>query len=205
MEGRHVHLTAEEVLERGRVRLPEVLLATGRQHAQRAGFRWARFSRWMRAGALPCDDRNTNPGHHHLVSNVCGDLRGNAHIRRDCTRSSCTVSVSLRLSDRQPRSALPGRPPPQRRAVNTHLPRPQATGHEQHGAGASSDARSRRVSRVCIDVRAGGQAGEIPTLQIQNARIRVPGGLLVELSLATPNDRSESRRLSHSALAGQSS
>ncbi len=74
MGGDHVHLTAEEVLERARQRLPEVSLATvyntlnelvsmGEVQPVDAGGGPTRY------------DPNTKDGHHHLVCLVCGDLR----------------------------------------------------------------------------------------------------------------------------------
>ena len=74
MGGDHVHLTAEEVLERARERLPEVSLATvyntlnelvsmGEVQQVAAGTGPVRY------------DPNTKDGHHHLVCLECGDLR----------------------------------------------------------------------------------------------------------------------------------
>ena len=74
MEGDHVHLTAEEVLERARRRLPEVSLATvyntlnelvsmGQVQQVDPGVGPTRY------------DPNTQDGHHHLVCLKCGDLR----------------------------------------------------------------------------------------------------------------------------------
>jgi Fe2+ or Zn2+ uptake regulation protein len=74
MEGDHVHLTAEEVLERARKRLPEVSLATvyntlnelvsmGEVQQVDAGVGPTRY------------DPNTTDGHQHLVCLKCGDVR----------------------------------------------------------------------------------------------------------------------------------
>jgi Fur family transcriptional regulator, stress-responsive regulator len=74
MRGDHVHLTAEEVLERSRERLPEVSLATvyntlnelvsmGEVQQVDAGDGPTRY------------DPNTQDGHHHLVCLKCGNLR----------------------------------------------------------------------------------------------------------------------------------
>jgi len=74
MGGDHVHLTAEEVLEQARERLPEVSLATvyntlnelvsmGEVQQVDAGVGPTRY------------DPNTADGHHHLVCLKCGDLR----------------------------------------------------------------------------------------------------------------------------------
>jgi Fe2+ or Zn2+ uptake regulation protein len=74
MGGDHVHLTAEEVLERARERLPEVSLATvyntlnelvsmGEVQQVDAGGGPARY------------DPNSGDHHHHLVCLKCGDLR----------------------------------------------------------------------------------------------------------------------------------
>jgi Fe2+ or Zn2+ uptake regulation protein len=74
MRGDHVHLTAEELLERSRERLPEVSLATvyntlnelvsmGEVQQVDAGDGPTRY------------DPNTQDGHHHLVCLKCGNLR----------------------------------------------------------------------------------------------------------------------------------
>jgi Fur family ferric uptake transcriptional regulator len=74
MVGDHVHLTAEEVLERARERLPEVSLATvyntlnelvsmGEVQQVDAGLGPTRY------------DPNTADGHHHLVCLKCGEVR----------------------------------------------------------------------------------------------------------------------------------
>jgi Fur family ferric uptake transcriptional regulator len=74
MGGDHVHLTAEEVFERARERLPEVSLATvyntlnelvsmGEVQQVDAGDGPTRY------------DPNTEDGHHHLVCLKCGGLR----------------------------------------------------------------------------------------------------------------------------------
>ncbi len=74
MGGLNVHLTAEEVLDRARRRLPEVSLATvyntlnelvsmGEVHQVGAGGGPIRY------------DPNIEDGHHHLVCLRCGELR----------------------------------------------------------------------------------------------------------------------------------
>lgn len=74
MGGDNVHLTAEDVLERARQRLPEVSLGTvyntlnelvsmGEVQQVDAGVGPTRY------------DPNTKDGHHHLVCLKCGELR----------------------------------------------------------------------------------------------------------------------------------
>jgi Fur family transcriptional regulator, stress-responsive regulator len=74
MGGENVHLTADDVFERARERLPEVSLATvyntlnelvsmGEVQQVDAGNGPTRY------------DPNTTDGHHHLVCLICGDLR----------------------------------------------------------------------------------------------------------------------------------
>lgn len=74
MGGEHVHLTAEEVLERARERLPEVSLATV-YNALNELVSMGEVQQ-VDAGAGPTRyDPNTEDGHHHLVCLKCGDLR----------------------------------------------------------------------------------------------------------------------------------
>jgi Fur family transcriptional regulator, stress-responsive regulator len=74
MGGEHVHLTAEEVLERARERLPEVSLATV-YNALNELVAMGEVKQ-VDAGAGPTRyDPNTEDGHHHLVCLKCGDLR----------------------------------------------------------------------------------------------------------------------------------
>lgn len=74
MEGDHVHLTAEEVLERARVRLPEVSLATVYNTLNEL-VSMGEVQQVDAGGGPTRYDPNTKNGHHHLVCLKCGDLR----------------------------------------------------------------------------------------------------------------------------------
>jgi Fur family transcriptional regulator, stress-responsive regulator len=74
MGGEHVHLTAEEVLERARERLPEVSLATV-YNALNELVSMGEVKQVDAGGGPTRYDPNTEDGHHHLVCLKCGDLR----------------------------------------------------------------------------------------------------------------------------------
>ena len=74
MGGEHVHLTAEEVLERARERLPEVSLATV-YNALNELVSMGEVKQVEAGGGPTRYDPNTEDGHHHLVCLKCGDLR----------------------------------------------------------------------------------------------------------------------------------
>lgn len=74
MGGDHVHLTAEEVLERARERLPEVSLATV-YNALNEMVSMGEVQQVDAGGGPTRYDPNTGDGHHHLVCLKCGDLR----------------------------------------------------------------------------------------------------------------------------------
>lgn len=74
MGGEHVHLTAEEVLERARERLPEVSLATV-YNALNELVSMGEVKQVDAGGGPTRYDPNTEDGHHHLVCLKCGELR----------------------------------------------------------------------------------------------------------------------------------
>jgi Fur family transcriptional regulator, stress-responsive regulator len=74
MGGEHVHLTAEEVLERARERLPEVSLATV-YNALNELVSMDEVKQVDAGGGPTRYDPNTEDGHHHLVCLKCGELR----------------------------------------------------------------------------------------------------------------------------------
>ena len=74
MGGDNVHLTAEEVLERARERLPEVSLATV-YNALNELVSMGEVQQVDAGGGPTRYDPNTGDGHHHLVCLKCGDLR----------------------------------------------------------------------------------------------------------------------------------
>jgi Fe2+ or Zn2+ uptake regulation protein len=74
MGGEHVHLTAEEVLERARERLPEVSLATVYNTLNEL-VSMGEVKQVDAGGGPTRYDPNTQDGHHHLVCLKCGDLR----------------------------------------------------------------------------------------------------------------------------------
>ena len=74
MGGEHVHLTAEEVLERARERLPEVSLATVYNTLNEL-VSMGEVKQVDAGGGPTRYDPNTEDGHHHLVCLKCGDLR----------------------------------------------------------------------------------------------------------------------------------
>jgi Fur family transcriptional regulator, stress-responsive regulator len=73
MGGDNVHLTAEEVLERARERLPEVSLATV-YNALNELVSMGEVQQVDAGGGPTRYDPNTGDGHHHLVCLKCGDL-----------------------------------------------------------------------------------------------------------------------------------
>lgn len=74
MGGDHVHLTAEEILDKARERLPEVSLATVYNTLNELVSMGE--VQPVDAGAGPTRyDPNTKDGHHHLVCLKCGELR----------------------------------------------------------------------------------------------------------------------------------
>jgi Fur family ferric uptake transcriptional regulator len=74
MDGDHVHLTAEEVFERARTRLPEVSLATVYNTLNEL-VSMGEVQQVDAGGGPTRYDPNTQDGHHHLVCLNCGDLR----------------------------------------------------------------------------------------------------------------------------------
>jgi Fur family transcriptional regulator, stress-responsive regulator len=74
MGGDHVHLTAEEVLQRSRARLPEVSLATVYNTLNEL-VAMGQVKQVDAGGGPTRYDPNTEDGHHHLVCLKCGDLR----------------------------------------------------------------------------------------------------------------------------------
>jgi Fur family ferric uptake transcriptional regulator len=74
MGGDHVHLTAEEVFERARERLPEVSLATVYNTLNEL-VSMGEVQQVDAGGGPTRYDPNTQDGHHHLVCLNCGDLR----------------------------------------------------------------------------------------------------------------------------------
>ena len=74
MGGDHVHLTAEEVLERARERLPEVSLATV-YNALNELVSMGEVQQVDAGGGPTRYDPNIEDGHHHLVCLKCGELR----------------------------------------------------------------------------------------------------------------------------------
>jgi len=83
MGGDHVHLTAEEVLERAR----------GCTTRSTSWFRWARFSKWMLVGGL----LGTTPIRRTVITTSCASNAVNYAmcILRDWTRSSCHARSAL--------------------------------------------------------------------------------------------------------------
>jgi Fe2+ or Zn2+ uptake regulation protein len=73
MEGEHVHLTAEEVLERARARLPEVSLATVYNTLNEL-VDMGEVQQVDAGGGSTRYDPNTERPHHHLVCLRCGRL-----------------------------------------------------------------------------------------------------------------------------------
>jgi Fur family transcriptional regulator, stress-responsive regulator len=74
MGGENVHLTAEEVFERARERLPEVSLATV-YNALNELVSMGEVQQVDAGGGPTRYDPNTEDGHHHLVCLKCGALR----------------------------------------------------------------------------------------------------------------------------------
>jgi Fur family ferric uptake transcriptional regulator len=74
MGGDHVHLTAEEVLERAHGRLPEVSLATVYNTLNEL-VSMGEVQQVDAGGGPTRYDPNTKNGHHHLVCLKCGELR----------------------------------------------------------------------------------------------------------------------------------
>jgi len=74
MGGDHVHLTAEEVLDRARGHLPEVSLATVYNTLNEL-VSMGEVQQVDAGGGPTRYDPNTKDGHHHLVCLACGELR----------------------------------------------------------------------------------------------------------------------------------
>lgn len=74
MGGDQIHLTAEEVLERARERLPEVSLATVYNTLNEL-VSMGEVQQVDAGGGPTRYDPNTQDGHHHLVCLNCGELR----------------------------------------------------------------------------------------------------------------------------------
>lgn len=73
LEGRHVHVTADEVLTRARQRLPEISLATVYNTLNEL-VEMGEVMAVTAAGGPVRYDPNVGQRHHHLVCDRCGEL-----------------------------------------------------------------------------------------------------------------------------------
>lgn len=100
LEGEHVHLTADEVLERARGRLPEVSLATVYNTLNELVAMGE--VKEVNAGAGPSRyDPNTDATHHHLVCLTCGQLHDVYPVGEDSLQLPRSQQHGYRIINRE--------------------------------------------------------------------------------------------------------